>query len=238
MVNKIISMSVWGDNPRYIEGARRQVELAKEFYPDWKVRIYIDDKSKLADLDAELVEVTDGSYGMFWRFEPMFEDENNIVMVRDSDSRITIREQMAINEWLQSDKKFHTFKDHEAHYQFKIIGCAFAFKGKFPKEVHDKMQDYVKRMGVYVGDQIFLQEVIWPLVENDAMVHSMMDDGWFKDTRKRLKNKFSFCGNGYSEKDLPLYPSRFKDFANWDPTNVSEETKFDKGVMIELKGIL
>lgn len=233
MVNKIISMSVWGNDPRYIIGARRQVELAKEFYPDWRVRIYIDDKTKLENLDADLIEVTDGSYGMYWRFEPMFEDENNIVMIRDSDSRITVREQMAVNEWLESNKKFHTFKDHDAHYQFKIIGCAFAFKGKFSEEVHNKMKNYIKDMGVYVGDQIFLQDVIWPLVENDTMIHSMKDDGWFKETRKKLKNKFSFCGNGYNEKDLPLYPAELKDFPSWDPNNISEEIKFDKGVILE-----
>ena len=237
MVNKIISMSVWGDNPRYIVGARRQVELAKEFYPDWKVRIYVDDKSKLADLDVELIEVTDGSYGMYWRFEPMFEDENNIVMVRDSDSRITIREQMAVNEWLESDKKFHTFKDHEAHYEFMIIGCAFGYKGKLPKEAHDQMKNYIKNRGFYTGDQLYLQEVIWPLVKDDAIVHSM-HEGWFGETRKQLDNKYSFCGNGYTENDLPLYPPRFKDFKGWDQENIPAHTKFDKGTFKPKKGIL
>ena len=32
MVNKIISLSVWGNNPRYIVGANRQYELAKKYY--------------------------------------------------------------------------------------------------------------------------------------------------------------------------------------------------------------
>lgn len=230
MVNKIISMSVWGNNPRYIIGARKQVELAKEFYPDWKVRIYIDDKSKLADLDVELIEVTDGSYGMYWRFLPMFEDENNIVIVRDSDSRITIREQMAVNEWLESGKKFHTFKDHEAHFEFAVIGCAFGFKGKLPQEAFNEMQEYIKHSGQYLGDQIYLQQVVWPLVKDDAIVHSMYE-GWFAETKNRLANRFSFCGNGYTEDDLPLYPPKFKEFKNWDQKNIPSHTKFDKGVL-------
>ena len=102
---KIISISVWGDNPRYIIGANRQYELAKLYYPDWEFRIYTDDKNKFANLpDANIIEVTDGSYGMYWRFRAMFEDENNIVLVRDSDSRITIREQKAVNEFLDINK--------------------------------------------------------------------------------------------------------------------------------------
>jgi hypothetical protein len=121
-MKKLISISVWGDNPRYIIGANRQYELAKEFYPDWKFRIYTDDRNKFTHLtDAQIIQVEDGSYGMYWRFDAMFEDKNNIVLVRDSDSRITPREVRAVNEWIESDKTFHTFRDHDAHFEFPII---------------------------------------------------------------------------------------------------------------------
>ena len=121
-MTKIISISVWGGNPRYIQGAIKQIQLAKKFYPDWKVRIYTDDVTHYKNLDVECI-MGDTSFGMFWRFLPMFESDDNIVMVRDSDSRITVRESKAINEWLGTDKKFHTFRDHDAHFEFPIIGC-------------------------------------------------------------------------------------------------------------------
>jgi len=231
-MKKIISMSVWGDSPRYIVGANRQYELAKEFYPDWEFRIYTDDKQKFKDLtDANIIEVTDGSYGMFWRFNALFEDDNNVVIVRDSDSRITIREQRAVNEWLNSDKKFHKFQDHEAHYEFPIIGCAFGYKGKFNNPIYNLMHHYMKNLAYYLGDQIFLKEVIWPMVRDNAMIHSM-NEGWFGETRKQLANPYDFCGNGYNEDDVPLYPPTLKECNGYNPENTPKEFKFSNGILI------
>lgn len=226
-MNKIISMSVWGKNPRYIIGAKRQIELAKKFYPDWNVRLYVDDPTPYGKLDAELITINDGSYGMFHRFLPMFEDENNITMVRDSDSRITIREKMCIDEWMESTKKFHTFKDHDAHYEFPIIGCAFAYKGKFPIDLLDIMKIYMNTNKFYLSDQFFLRDYIYPLIKNDTLLHSMLIPGWFSDTRKQLTNKFSFCGNGFDEFDFPLYPDSLQYIGNFDIDRFNY--KFDDG---------
>ena len=195
-MKKIISISVWGDSPRYIVGAQRQYELAKQFYPDWEFRIYTDDKQKFSNLtDANIIEITDGTYGMYWRFYALFESEDNIVLVRDSDSRISAREHRAVTEWLDSDKKFHTFKDHDAHYEFPIIGCAFGYKGKFETPVLNLMKYYISKFNYYVGDQIFLKDVIWPLVKNNALVHSMYE-GWFGETRKKSLHRGCFKSLG------------------------------------------
>lgn len=231
-MNKIISMSVWGNDPRYIIGAERQVELAKKYYPDWKIRIYTDNPENFKNMDVESIQVNDGSYGMFWRFLPMFESENNITMVRDSDSRITIREARCVEEWLNSDKKFHTFKDHDAHYEFPIIGCAFGFKGAFDDDTLAVMINYMSHHKYYLSDQFFLRDVIWPMVVHDTILHSM-HEGWFKETRHRLLNKYSFCGNGYDEHDMPLYAESLKAMENFDPKWVADEYKFDEGVLDE-----
>ena len=232
MVKKIISLSVWGNDPRYIVGANRQYALAKQFYPGWEFRIYTDDKHKFVNLtDANIIEVADGTYGMYWRFRAMFEDENNIVIVRDSDSRITFREAMAVSQWLDSDKKFHTFRDHEAHFEFPIIGCAFGYKGKFATPVLNLMNSYTEKLNYYVGDQVFLKDVIWPLVEEDAMIHCMKE-GWFKETRTQLANPYDFCGNGYDENDMPMYPPTLAECAGFDPKNTPKKFKFNKGILI------
>jgi hypothetical protein len=231
MVKKIISLSVWGNNPRYIIGTKSQYESAKRYYPDWEFRIYTDDKNKFAELtDANIIEVTDGTYGMFWRFRAMFESEDNIVIVRDSDSRFPVRERRAVDEWVRSDKIFHTFKDHEAHFEFPIIGCAFGYKGKFNSEVEEQMNLYAEKYNYYVGDQIFLRDVIWPLVSENAMVHSM-HEGWFQETREKLVNPYDFCGNGYDENDMPLYPPTLAECAGFDPSKVPEKFKFSAGLI-------
>jgi len=232
-MKKLISISVWGDNPRYIIGANRQYELAKEFYPDWKFRIYTDDRNKFSYLtDAEIIQVEDGSYGMYWRFDAMFEDKNNIVLVRDSDSRITPREVRAVNEWIELDKLFHTFRDHDAHFEFPIIGCAFGYKGKFSSTEHKRMLEYRSQLNYYVGDQIYLRDAIYPLVKDSMMVHTMTE-GWFGETRKKLVNPYDFCGNGYDENDMPLYPPTLAECNGFDPKSVSTEFKFNGGLLWE-----
>lgn len=234
-MNKIISMSVWGDNPRYIVGARRQIELAEKHYPDWSIRLYVDNKFKFHDLfeAVDIREVKDGSYGMFWRFMPLFESDDNIVMVRDSDSRITIREQRCIEEWLQSDQKFHTFRDHDAHYEFPIIGCAFAMKGKLSEELLNIMSAYMHSHKYYLSDQFYLRDYVYPAIKDSMFVHSMRDDGWFAETRKKLINPFSFCGNGYDENDMPLYPNSLENVSSWNPEFCSKQFKFDGGILNE-----
>lgn len=224
-------MSVWGDDPRYIIGAKKQIELSKKYYPDWKVRIYTDNVNNYKEYsNVEVEKISDLSYGMFWRFLPMFESEDNIVLVRDSDSRITIREKMCIDEWMESDKMFHTFKDHDAHYEFPIIGCSFGYKGSFGNDLLKVMINYMNTNKFYLSDQFFLRDYIYPIIKDNTLLHSMRDDGWFADTRKLLKNKYSFCGNGYTEYDMPLYPESLTE-QGFDSKKLSVEYKFDEGVM-------
>ncbi|MGE5822417.1 MAG: hypothetical protein ACM31M_07530 [Nitrososphaerota archaeon] len=229
-MNKIISLSVWGCNPRYIIGASRQIELAKKYYPDWRVRVYTDNKNNFKNEDADIIEVTDGTSGYFWRFYPLFESDDNIVIVRDCDGRITKREQMAVNEWLSSNKRFHTFRDHEAHFQFPVIACAFGYKGKLPIDIYEKMKFFEKTYFFYTNDQIFLRDYVWNYVSNDCLVHELYS-GWFGDTRKQLKNKFSFCGNGFDENDIPLYPDRLTYQGNFDIDRLNN--RFDEGILSE-----
>ena len=232
MVNKILAMSVWGDNPRYIIGANRQVELAKEFYPDFKIRIYTDNLNRfrniLSDKDIQFEQRT-GDNGVFWRFEPLFESEDNIVIVRDSDGRITKRESMAVDQWIQhTDNKFHTFRDHQSHFEFPVIACAFGLKGKLSDDLKKKMDEFKSKPFYYTNDQVYLRDHVWPIVEQDTLVHDM-SYGWFAASRSNLMNRYSFCGNGYDEHDMPLYPPTMLECAEFKPTDVHEKYKFDKG---------
>jgi glycosyltransferase involved in cell wall biosynthesis len=40
-MKKIISFSIWGENPKYTIGAIKNAELSLEIYPDWICRFYI-----------------------------------------------------------------------------------------------------------------------------------------------------------------------------------------------------
>ena len=60
-MKKLISFSLWGDNPTYTQGAIRNAELSKEIYPDWICRYYIGTSTpqsiidKLISFDNNLV---------------------------------------------------------------------------------------------------------------------------------------------------------------------------------------
>jgi len=223
-------MSVWGDNPRYIVGANRQIELAKEFYPDFTVRIYTDNVSNFKEEPGvEIIDRSGHANGVFWRFEPLFESEDNIVIVRDTDGRVTIREAMAVSEWLASLKTFHTFRDHEAHYEFPIIACAFGYKGKLEESLRAIMNRFISTPFYYTNDQVYLRDYVYPYVRHSALIHDMQK-GWFGETRSRLVNKYDFCGNGYDENDMPLYPPTLAECNNFNNSLLNEHCKFSKGV--------
>lgn len=224
-------MSVWGNNPRYIVGAQRQIQLAKEFYPDFTVRVYTDNVSSFKEEpNVEIIDKSGQPNGVFWRFEPLFESDDNIVIVRDTDGRVTVREQMAVEEWLKSSKTFHTFRDHEAHYEFPIIACAFGYKGKLENKIFEIMNKFVSNPFYYTNDQVFLRDVVFPVVRYNALIHCMKE-GWFADTRQKLVNKYDFCGNGYDENDMPLYPPTLAECAGFNPKQLTDSCKFSKGIL-------
>ena len=199
------------------------------------VKLYTDDIKPYQYMkpwyNVELIERKDDN-GVFWRFEPLFESDNNIVIVRDSDGRITRREAMAVNEWLKSDKSFHTFRDHESHFEFPIIACAFGYRGKLPQYLFNSMMVFKNQPFYYTNDQVYLRDHIWPYVVNNSIVHECTK-GWFKDSREKLNNKYSFCGNGFDEFDMPLYPPTLNECVGFDPSKLDSKYKFDKGLLNE-----
>ena len=40
MMNKLISYSLWGDDPRYVENIFRNFPAREKYYPDWEVKIF------------------------------------------------------------------------------------------------------------------------------------------------------------------------------------------------------
>jgi protein O-GlcNAc transferase len=97
-MKKIISFCLWGDNPKYTIGAIENAKLAKTIYPDWTCRFYVGNSTpdeiwdKLYDMDnTEMINMEiDGDWsGMFWRFYPASENDVDVFIVRDTDSRLS-----------------------------------------------------------------------------------------------------------------------------------------------------
>jgi hypothetical protein len=202
-MNKIISFSLWGDNPKYTIGSVKNAQLAKQIYPGWICRFYIgNDVPKeiiddLMSLDTEIIYMCDtGWNGMFWRF--FAADSNDIILSRDADSRLNNREKKAVEEWLSSDKDFHIMRDHPYH-RTEILGGMWGVRNGLLFGIKDMIARYNTREydNKYQVDQNFLREVIYPIVKDKAMVH----DEFFekKPFPTQRVDKSDFVGQVYNE---------------------------------------
>lgn len=210
---KIISVSLWGQNPRYCEGALINAKIAKELFPDWQYRVYIGSSvpeqyfkalEDMKNVDLYRVDESISGYGMFWRFNAIFESDDNIMICRDSDTRLIEREKKCIDEWLDSDKQFLIIRDHPRHFDFPILGGMWGVKGKINSNLKDTMKGYQNNFQ-YGSDQYWLAHHIWPIAKENCMIHEIGNDSWFSKQRKQEDSVF--VGQGYDENNTPLYPS-------------------------------
>ena len=208
MMSKVISMSVWGTNPSYSIGAIKNAELAKKLFPDWICRIFVDGtvpshhiETLLKFSNVEIAQVNNEKiFGAYWRFYSMFQSDHDIVISRDSDSRLSEREVKCIDEWLSSDKKYSIIRDHQRHYDWPILAGMWGLKGKLEDDILISMEQYGQHH-FYTSDQIFLKDILWDRVKDDVLIHGFLEVDWMKNTRDTKH----FIGQGYTEYDEPLY---------------------------------
>ena len=181
-MKKVISFSLWGNNPTYNIGAIKNAELAKEFYPDFECWFYIhqetvpeDTIKKLQEFNNTKIIFKSGDLNkikpMMWRFESIDDPEVEIMLSRDTDSRFLLREKLAVNEWLNSTNLFHIMRDHP-HHNFVILGGMFGSK-KIPQlpSWSNVMKNFIQE-GDRNYDQNFLRDYIYPIIKNNSTIHA------------------------------------------------------------------
>jgi hypothetical protein len=210
---KYLSFSLWGDKPIYNVGAIRNAELWKGIYPEWKMVVYYDNSvpnetiEKLKDLDVLTIDVSEKNlYGMFWRFFAVDLPESEYSIFRDCDSRITIREKMAVDEWIKSGKSLHVMRDHPAHRipygndGLGILGGMWGIKSK-SIPISDMIDKFKKDKNLsYGSDQTFLKTIYW-VFQNDRITH----DEFFEKKPFPIKREYGrFVGDRIDENDKPV----------------------------------
>lgn len=209
-MTKVISFSLWGNDPKYCVGAIRNAELAASIYPDWVCRFYIakdvpiETQGKLANLDnVDLYDMPleyNGWKGMFSRFLPGIESEIDIMISRDCDSRLSLRERAAVYEWEKSDKGFHTMHDHPYH-TVPILGGMWGMKRGAVRQFYDLMAAWEVE-DRWQTDQDFLTEKIWPLVQYDHLNHdSFFRHIWGGWPFPTSRNNDEFVGQVFDENE-------------------------------------
>lgn len=215
--NKIISYCLWGEDNKYIQGALQNVDLAKEIYPEFITKFYVDESISIETLSAlskkgALIERYRGFIGwklMLYRFLPIEHPLTEIMLSRDTDSRPSARERKCVDEFIASDKKFHTIHDHPYH-NLPILGGMWAAKRGIIDNISDLIAENIgKYPNKYQCDQTFLAEIILPIVENDILVHS---DYVFYPHRHispidMPRENYEFIGSVYDENN-----NRYEDY--------------------------
>ena len=187
MGKKVVAFSLYGTNKMYQDGAIENAKLVKKYYPDWECRFYI--SQEVASETIELLQENNAKVihkvredevdGTFWRFMPMSEEDVEILIVRDADSRISLREVYAVEEWINSAKKCHIMRDNPGHVILIPAGM-FGMRGGVIPNIEKLIKEWKtrrKKQGLgwadsYGLDQLFLAQEIYPKIKSSVLIHS------------------------------------------------------------------
>lgn len=221
-MKKIISFSLWGNNPKYTKGALKNIECRNFYLPEWTCRFYVHTsvpkhvKEEIRNLEnCEVIEKSGQAAkekmdnpGWFWRFEVLNENDIDRFIVRDTDSRIDDRDVSCILDWERSKKSFHIIRDHDEH-NTKIMAGMWGATNEFIKSINYnnllkefENLDYVNGYGT---DQEFLARMIYPKAKNKAYIH----DNWdrFRENAHKIPHisiRNQFVGQPFDENENPL----------------------------------
>lgn len=208
-MKKVISFSLWGNDPKYVIGAIENIELQKKLFPSWTCRFYLHTsvsdniRNKINDMNCEIIEKTEepviekmNSPGMFWRFDVLKDKNIERFIVRDTDGRLTQREKNCVLDWELSGMEFHIIRDHVYH-STKIMGGMWGATINFTNKInYDELKTNFLNTpynNIYAADQEFLAHMIYPLIKNTACIHDDWDR-FNENARKvphlRINNEF------------------------------------------------
>ena len=205
---KVIAFSLFGLDRKYLRGAIENIKLQPEFYPGWTCRFYVDEsvpegvmstirKSPNCEVILCPKDVGEGRIhtGIFWRHAILADPDIEVGIVRDCDSRFTLREKICVAEWLKSGKEFHIMRDHE-HHKRRIMGGMYGIRNLTLNQYPELLKKWMDSKPIKMIDQEFLSKHIYPLIKDNVLIHD--DRHFYKDeTVQRMtitKQEGNFIG--------------------------------------------
>ena len=234
-MRKIISFCVWGDSEIYNYGLYENALLLPTVFPDWIMHVYYTktaDKKlihvlkKMPNVECEYINVPNHYKNTMLRFLAGFDMTNDIVIFRDADSRLMMRDYYLVQDWLEnSDKDVHIIRDHPANTSLIMAGL-WGVRNK----ILAKPQHIIKFWEFFQSpdterwslDQYYLNKYIYPLIKDNTRIHAQFNrkEKWATDMPLTItlngktilfpsrKNGNGFCG--MTVKSLPNAYNRFK----------------------------
>jgi hypothetical protein len=176
-MEKIFSFSLYGNESKYIQSAiMNAIKIPEIFGKEWIIRFYVKNVDinvvkKLKELGCHVVDMNNSHIkdGKFFRFLAI--KENNIVMIRDSDSVVSYREKMMMIDFFNSNKTLHLIRDHPNHKEH-LMACSFGFNKSGISNIEEIINNSnLKDIDRYNVDQFFLAKFIYPKYKNNMLIH-------------------------------------------------------------------
>lgn len=213
MTNNYIAFSLWGDKEIYTVGAIKNAEIAARVYKGWKVVVYYDKTvpktviEQLKNLNVVLYDMTEsGIFGAFWRFTVADLPDSNYNIFRDTDSRLSLREKLAVEDWISSGNTLHLMRDHPFHLMIphgatscSILAGMWGIKAGALDMTTAIKEFCVGKEDYYGIDQAFLQQVYGKFKES-MTVH---DDFFEKKPFPSKRSGYRYVGERIDADELP-----------------------------------
>jgi hypothetical protein len=180
---KIISYTIFGEEQWYRNGLIKNIEIAKNLFSDWTVRVYISNKvekefirkvSKYSNVELVIKNENYPFEGLLWRILPM-EEGHDAVIVRDCDTRLFQRDKNLVDDWMSDKFKYHICRDNPGSYNVMLAGL---YGGKNSKLIiedkwHSWRKKYIqKKKNLFLWDQDFLRRHVYPYIRHDLVVYT------------------------------------------------------------------
>lgn len=177
----IIAYGLWGSDPRYLKTLMNNVDVAHDLFPAWQCRIYCDRTvpsdamTHMRSLGAKIILMPTPPIrhaSLLWRFLAADDPDVDRVIFRDADAPLTIRERVAVDAWLASDKVFHVMRDWWSHTDLMLAGM-WGAAGGLLKGIKRVMEAHIARVSVPNRqiDQQFLASTVWPSIRDHTLIH-------------------------------------------------------------------
>lgn len=214
-MKKIISFSLYGDSPIYNIGCIENAKLKQEIFKNWIMRVYYNESvpdqtiEQLKTYEVELIKINEDTnfFGSLWRFRVFDDPEVSHFISRDCDSRISLRDEQSVNDWLKSDKKFHIIREHPIGHGWVMNAGMWGAKIDTTFDIKEKINEYLTKNNLPEEksiDQRFLRDVIYPIAKQDLFLNDVFfnyENIGVAINRDYELDDFSFIGEPFNEKN-------------------------------------
>jgi hypothetical protein len=197
---KIISMSLYTNEPRFTWGAIRNAQLIAVFFPGWKLRVYIPAAAssagqqlprkiinRLHSLGAQVIEIDDNRTALspeWWSYLVADDPSVEYFLVRQPDARLSDRDASAVLQWINNSSKtaVHCIRDHASHLAQPVTDGLWGARTRMLRSLLNDTTSFsacvaefceAKRSSGVAEESkpnYFLKEKLFPLVKNNSIL--------------------------------------------------------------------